>query len=107
MQLKSNELEALTKLKNILLEQEYFIDFLVFGSKAIGLSTSESDIDVLIIVKNNNYEVQDMIDDIIFDINIQYDCLISAVIYDLDELQNGPMSESPLYKSALKEGVRL
>jgi len=107
MALKQNEVKALTKLKTFLHDQEKFSDFWVFGSKARGSSSPESDIDVLIIVRDFDSNFQLLIDDMIFELNLEYDCLISAVIFSQDELVSGPMSESPLYRTAVQEGIRV
>jgi len=48
-----------------------------------------------------------VIDDIVFRINIGHACLISTVIYDRAEIDDGPMSESPLYENVIREGVPL
>ena len=107
MDLNQDELNALTRLKSFLQEQEKFVDLLVFGSKVLDSSTSESDIDVLIIVREFERDLQASIDDMIFELNLEYDCLISAVIFSQDELEHGPMSESPLYRTAIQEGIRV
>ncbi|MDZ7760153.1 MAG: nucleotidyltransferase domain-containing protein [Desulfovermiculus sp.] len=107
MNLNQNELKALTRLKTFLQNQESFVDLLVFGSKVLSLSTSESDIDILIIFREFDHDLQALIDDFIFELNLEYDCLMSVVIFSLDELESGPMSESPLYKSAMQQGIRV
>lgn len=107
MNLQPNESEALRRLKTILQNQENFVELRIFGSKAKNLSTADSDIDVMIIVRKYSPDLQSLIDDTIFDLNIQYDCLISAITFSQEELDNGPMSESPLYKTALQEGIQL
>lgn len=107
MNLNQDELNALTRLKFFLQEHESFVDLVVFGSKVRGTSAQESDIDVLIIVGEFDRDFQALIDDMIFELNLEYDCLISAVIFNQDELESGPMSESPLYRSAIQEGLRV
>ena len=47
------------------------------------------------------------IDDIIYRINLDHDVLISAVIFGRDETEDGPMSESPIYKVIQDEGIPL
>lgn len=106
MNLNANELKALNRLKTFLQDQESFVDLLVFGSKALSSSTSESDIDVLLIVREFDRDLQALIDDLIFELNLEYDCLMSVVIFNQYELESGPMSESPLYRSAMQQGVR-
>jgi len=54
MLLKENEKPALTELKKVLQANYGLIDFKVFGSKARGEDTAESDIDVMIALSQLN-----------------------------------------------------
>lgn len=103
--LSENERAALSKLKTALEGRFDLIDFRVFGSKARGEATPESDIDVMIEVEDYNPAVESGIDDLIFSINVEFDCFISAVIFGRKELEEGPLGESPLYRVIAKEGV--
>jgi predicted nucleotidyltransferase len=103
--LSENERIALAKLKKALEGRFNVIDFRVFGSKARGEATPESDIDVMIEVEDYNPAVESGIDDLIFSINVEFDCFISAVIFGRKELEEGPLGESPLYRVIAKEGV--
>ncbi len=49
--------------------------------------------------------IESEIDDLIFQLNIRYDCLITAVYFSRKELEEGPLSESPLYKTILSDGI--
>jgi hypothetical protein len=40
-------------------------------------------------------------------INLEHDVFISALVFGKDELEEGPMSEAPIYKIIQKEGVPL
>ena len=51
--------------------------------------------------------IESEIDDLIFEINLKYDCLISAVYFSRYELKDGPYGESPIYKKAMAEGIRV
>ena len=52
-------------------------------------------------------KVESEIDDLIFEINLENDCLITALYFSQEELEKGPLSESPLYKKILQEGISL
>jgi len=41
------------------------------------------------------------------DIDLKYDCLISAVYFSREELEDGPFDQSPVYKKAIPEGIRV
>jgi len=103
--LLDNERTALAKLKKALTERFDLIDFRVFGSKARGDAGPESDVDVMIEIEDYTPHVESGIDDLIFSVNIEFDCFISAVIFGRKELENGPLGESPLYRVIEKEGV--
>ncbi len=83
------------------------LDYRVFGSTARGDNTRGSDIDVMIEVENYTPEVESLIDDLVFQINIAHDCLISVIIFSSKELQEGPLRESPIYRSISEEGIRI
>jgi len=105
IELSEKERAALSKLKKALEEQFNLIDFRVFGSKARGEAIPESDIDVMLEVEDYNPHVESGIDDLIFSINVEFDCFISAVIFGRKELEEGPLGESPLYRVIAREGV--
>lgn len=105
--LLENESKAVFVLKEKLRKQFNLIDFRLFGSKIKRRSTAESDIDVMIEIEDITPGIEALIDEIIFKINLEFDCLISAIVYSRRELEEGPMSESPLYKVIEKEGIKV
>ena len=105
MPILPNERKALSMLKN-LLEKNYDLrNFRIYGSKVTGSDSPESDVDVMIELEDWSPTIESEIDDLIFQLNIRYDCLITAVYFSLKELEEGPLSESPLYKTILRDGV--
>ena len=107
MALAHNELQALRELKQMLELRYQVRDLRVYGSKARGTDTEGSDIDVMIVLDHEAPGVMSEIDDMLFEINLRHDCLISAIVYFQRELVEGPLSESPLYKNAVREGIAL
>jgi hypothetical protein len=47
------------------------------------------------------------IDDLIYRFNLEYDVFISALFFGKNELEEGPLSEAPIYKAIQREGVPL
>lgn len=105
--LKQNEKDAVAELKNELQKRFNILNFCIFGSKARGDASPESDIDIMIEVEDYTHEVESKIDDIVYEINIAHDCFISATIFGKEELTEGPLGESPLYKVIEREGVKV
>ncbi len=107
MPILPNERSALDALKSILQKKYELLDLKIYGSKAQASDSPESDLDVMIVLKNLTHDIESEIDDLIFDINIEHDCLITAIFFSQEELQVGSMSESPIYKKILQEGIGL
>lgn len=107
MPILPNEKKALKGLKAELNKRYELSDLKIFGSKTKGLDTLESDLDVMVVLKNSSPSIESEIDDLIFEINLENDCLITAIFFDQEELENGPLSESPIYKKIIHEGITL
>jgi uncharacterized protein len=107
MRLAENEKAAVLKFKEVLTIKYNILDFRVFGSKARGDASQESDIDVMIEIEDYGFETASEIRRLAFEINLDYDCFITTTIFSRKELEEGPLSESPLYKTIALEGVRV
>ncbi len=80
----------------------------LFGSRARGDSRSDSDWDIIILVDEPKVtnEIEDKFRDRLYDLELDSGQIISAFIYP-KKYWNSIMSFSPLYKSVLREGIRL
>ncbi|MBM3705780.1 MAG: hypothetical protein FJW66_04565 [Actinobacteria bacterium] len=105
LKLKKNEEKALRVLKDELFRRFNVTGLRIFGSKARGEDTPESDIDLMIELGEYNSDIKSQIYDIIFDINLENDTFISATIFSKKEIEEGPLSESPIYKAIMREGA--
>ena len=105
--MKPNERAALMKVKSEIEKAHRVVDYRIFGSKAKGDDSAESDIDIMIEVEDYTQEIETFIDNTVYKINLEYDCLISALIFGSKELEEGPLRESPIYRSISREGVRM
>jgi len=101
----AKERKALLALKDALDKKFKLLDFRIFGSRARGNASPDSDIDVMIELDGYTSEVESFIDDYVFEINLAYDCFISTLIFSREELEKGPLGESPIYKTIAREGV--
>jgi len=107
MPILPNEKKALNVLRSLLLESYRLLDFRIYGSKAKGTDVRDSDLDIMIVLEDHSPVIEAQIDDLIFDINLKYDCFITALFFSRKELEVGPLAESPIYKKILQEGISL
>ena len=107
MKLADHEQRALKALRERLFEKYPIVDLRLFGSKVRGEGRPDSDLDVMIEIPVNDPAIVEDIDDIIYRINLDHDVFISAVIFGSDEIEEGPMSEAPIYKVIQREGIPL
>ncbi|MBW1793711.1 MAG: nucleotidyltransferase domain-containing protein [Deltaproteobacteria bacterium] len=107
MPILPNEKKALNVLRTTLLDHYSLLDIRLYGSKAKGTDVRESDLDVMIVLDDYSSDIESEIDDLIFDINLKYNCFISALFFSRKELDVGPLTESPIYKKILQEGISL
>jgi predicted nucleotidyltransferase len=105
MSITQNEKKALNELQTKLAKKYRLVDFKLYGSKAIGTDVSGSDLDVMIVLEDFSPAIESEIDDLVFDINLKHDCFITALIFSRVELDTGSLSESPIYKKILQEGI--
>jgi predicted nucleotidyltransferase len=105
MSISKNEKKALNELQSKLANKYSLVDFKLYGSKASGTDVPGSDLDVMIELEDLSPAIESEIDDLIFDINLQYDCFITALFFSRPEIDTGSLSESPVYKKILQEGI--
>ena len=82
-------------------------DIRLFGSKATGKFTDDSDIDVLVIVRNRDEETFDIISEILLDVELKYDCLISPVVFSVLEFSQNQEHQTLFYNEVARDGVAL
>ena len=103
--LNENEKKAVETLKSRLKGRFDVRDMLLFGSKVRGQAGRDSDVDIMIELAKRSPEIESEIDDITFEVNLRNDSFITTIVFGEDELKQGPMKESPIYKAIRKEGI--
>src|SRR5690554_2547098 len=81
-------------------------DIVLFGSVARQEADEESDLDLLIVIREEaTHLVRNQISDIVFEINLKYDTNISIVVLEKTKWDNGVMHITPFYKEIERDGV--
>ena len=83
------------------------ISIVLYGSVARGTATSESDVDIAIIVQDKlDSKTEDALSDIIVDLNLKYDTVFSVVDIQHEELKKWG-NVLPFFKNVERDGVVL
>ena len=85
------------------------MDVLPYGSEARGTSTAESDIDVFVVVQpdDRRSSLETRVIDIAFDVNLQFDVLITPCVVTPEILNHPVWRETPFIETVRREGVPL
>lgn len=79
---------------------------ILFGSVARGTATPESDIDIAVIVDNETSEQHSQLLDLVTDLNLDYDVVLSVLTINADRFEEWG-NVIPFYKNVQKEGIQL
>ena len=83
------------------------IRIVLYGSVARGTNTAESDVDIALLLNGNlSRETEDKLSDLIVDLNLKYDIVLSVIDIDYEMFKKWE-KVTPFYKNVNEEGVVL
>ena len=83
------------------------IRIVLYGSVARGTNTTESDVDIALLLNGSlNKETEDKLSDLVVDLNLKYDTVLSVIVIDY-ELFKKWEKVTPFYKNVNEEGIVL
>ena len=83
------------------------VEVKLFGSKVRDEDTADSDIDVLVVVKDADVKVEDQIIDIAFDVNLKHEVYISPRVVARAVLDDPVWKITPFLQAIAREGISL
>jgi predicted nucleotidyltransferase len=104
MKLTQNEKDILAGLSRALKRDFKAEKVLLFGSAARNQMDQDSDIDVLVVLPENRWDIEKRIIELCFAAELECGRIISTICFSRDEFYNSPLKESPLVLNALKQG---
>lgn len=76
-----------------------------FGSRARGNATWDSDFDFCIVLDNVDSNIDQWIRDLAWEVGFENERVITTVVLDKYQFEEGPMSESTLVANIIKESI--
>jgi len=107
--LSKADYEAVVEFKRKLSSElgDALIEIKIFGSKVKKQDNLYSDLDIMIILDQVDSHNKDLVFDIVVDINLKFDVVISPIIYSYPEFTNELFKETYFYKATQNEGIRI
>ena len=86
---------------------EQLVSVILYGSVARGTASTESDVDVALLVKGAlTPDIEDALSDFIVDMNLKYDKVFSVIDIDIDNYVKWK-AVTPFYKNVTQDGIVL
>lgn len=76
-----------------------------FGSYAKGTATSESDLDICVVIPEMQQQDRLAISDLAWEIGLAHDLYLSTVVFSENDFERGAISVSPLLDAIRNEGI--
>ena len=99
------DIRVIEKFESLVSQKAKVHEIRVFGSRARGDATEESDLDVLVVVDYLDHEIEKYISDCAWEAGFPEDIVIMPIAITLDALKNSPIRESIFIKNVYAEGV--
>jgi len=99
-----NELNILSNFKFLVSQKAKVHEIRIFGSRARGDATEQSDMDVLVVVDRLDHAIEKHISDCAWEAGFAYDIVLVPVVVTTETLKNSPLRESAFVKNVYREG---
>lgn len=109
MNLTQKERDIIKKFKNKIIERysEEIMSIMIFGSKARGNASKESDIDILVVTRSDNWLMGDKIRDIGYDLELKHNLILSIQVVSQGHINYLKKIRSQFMRNIERDGITL
>ena len=106
--LTGQEVGALRAAERILRQRFPVVSLQLFGSKSRGTDDPESDMDLLVLCSRAlSWRERDALTDALFDVELEYDVVISTLVTTTADWDEGVFSVLPIHEEIARDGIPL
>jgi predicted nucleotidyltransferase len=99
------DFKIVERFKSLVSQKVKVHEIRVFGSRARGNATEESDLDVLVVVDRLDHSIEQYISDCAWEAGFPEDVVVMPVSITRDTLENSPIRESVFIRNVYREGI--
>ncbi len=99
------DLAIAREIKNRLIGIIPLFEVRLFGSRARGDADPDSDLDIYIETGPLSRPSRRLISEITWEVGFENDVVIVPVVFSQEDVRDGPLSASPLYRTIQREGI--
>ena len=103
--MKEKDLKIVERFKSLVLQRVKIHELRVFGSRARGDASEESDLDLLVVVDHLDHAIEKYISDCAWEAGFPDNIIVMPIAVSIDILKNSPIRESVFIKNVYQEGV--
>ncbi len=103
--MNAEDWEIARELRRCLSRRLSIEDFRVFGSRARGEDTPDSDLDIYLVVTELTPALRRWIDEVAWEVGFERDRVISTLVTTRRGLEQGPFGAQPIVRSIEREGI--
>jgi predicted nucleotidyltransferase len=103
--MQERELKIVEKFKQLISKRVKVHEVRVFGSRARGDASEDSDLDVLVVVDRLDHEIDKFISECAWEAGFPEDIVLVPMSITIDNLKNSPLRESVFIRNVYREGV--